>query len=110
MGKGAAGRIERKKMAPFGRRRIIKKAEYDAKEGDLSPVAKLRQFLRQSVFLHKQGRIHGNPVADGWAGAVPQKTLGIQKCDRRTDGPTDGPTDTARCRVACPRLKIDARE
>ena len=31
-----------------------------------------------------------------------KKLLGIQKCD----GPTDRPTDTARCRVACPRLKI----
>ena len=51
----------------------------------------------------KQGRIHGNPVADGWAGAVMQKLLGIQKCD----GSTDRPTDTARCRVACPRLKTD---
>ena len=41
----------------------------------------------------KQGRIHGNPVADGWAGAVMQKLLKIQKCyggtnSRRTDGPT----------------------
>ena len=27
----------------------------------------------------KQGRIHGNPVADGWAGAVMRKPLGIQK-------------------------------
>ena len=24
----------------------------------------------------RQGRIHGNPVADGWAGAVMQKPLG----------------------------------
>ena len=53
----------------------------------------------------KQGRIHGNPVADGWAGAVMQKPLGIQKCDGSTDRPTDLPTDMARCRVACPRLK-----
>ena len=37
----------------------------------------------------KQGRIHGNPVADGWAGAVMRKPLGIQKCD----GPTDRRTD-----------------
>ena len=29
------------------------------------------------------------PVADGWAGAVMQKPLGIQRCDGRTDGPTD---------------------
>ena len=43
----------------------------------------------------KQDQIHGNPVADGWAGAVMQKPLGIQKCygtDGRTDGRTDGPT------------------
>ena len=43
--------------------------------------------------LKKQGRIHGNPVADGWAGAVMRKPLGIQKCDGRTDGPTYRPTD-----------------
>ena len=42
--------------------------------------------------MRKQGRIHGNPVADGWAGAVMRKPLAIQKCDRRTDGPTDRPT------------------
>ena len=41
----------------------------------------------------EQGRIHGNPVADDWAGAVMQKPLGIQKCDGRTDGWTDLPTD-----------------
>ena len=40
----------------------------------------------------KQGRIHGNPVADGWAGAVMRKPLGIQKCDGRTDLPTYRPT------------------
>ena len=39
--------------------------------------------------MNKQGRIHENPVADGWAGAVMQKPLGIQKCD----GPTNGRTD-----------------
>ena len=41
----------------------------------------------------KQGWIHGNPVADGRAGAVMQKPLGIQKCDGPTDGPTDRRTD-----------------
>ena len=46
----------------------------------------------QNRGLKKQGRIHGNPVADGWAGAVMQKPLGIQKCDGRTDGRTDRPT------------------
>ena len=40
----------------------------------------------------EQGRIHGNPVADSWAGAVMRKPLGIQKCDRRMDGRTDLPT------------------
>ena len=54
---------------------------------------------------YQQGRIHGNPVADGWAGAVMQKPLGIQKCDGRTDLPIDLPTDTARCRVECPQLE-----
>ena len=34
---------------------------------------------------HQQGWIHDNPVADGWAGAVMQKPLVIQKCDRPTD-------------------------
>ena len=29
----------------------------------------------------------------GWAGAVMQKLLGIQKCDLRTDLPTYRPTD-----------------
>ena len=46
----------------------------------------------------KQGRIHGNPVADSWAGAVMWKPLRIQKCDGRTDLSTYLPTDTARCR------------
>ena len=49
----------------------------------------------------QQGRIHGNPVADGWAGAVMLKLLAIQKCYGRRDRPTD----TARCRVSCPRRK-----
>ena len=40
----------------------------------------------------KQGRIHGNPVADGWAGAVVRKPLGIQKC-YETDRPNDRRTD-----------------
>ena len=38
-----------------------------------------------------------------------QKPPAIQKCDGRTDVRTDGPTDTARCRVACPRLKTDGK-
>ena len=61
----------------------------------------------------EQGRIHGNPVADGWAGAVMQKyprNSKMWQMDGPTDGPTDLPTDlptnTARCRAACPRLKI----
>ena len=38
----------------------------------------------------QQGRIHGNPVADGWAGVVMRKPLAIQR--------SDGPTETERCR------------
>ena len=52
----------------------------------------LKSFKRRSregAREKKQGRIHGNPVADSWAGAVMQKPLGIQKCDGRTDLPTD---------------------
>ena len=56
---------------------------------------------RVACTLQKQGRIHGKTVADGWAGAVMQKPLEIQKYLLRTDLPTDRP----RCRVACPRLK-----
>ena len=37
----------------------------------------------------KQGWIHGDPVTDGWAGAVLRKPLRIQKCDEPTDLPTD---------------------
>ena len=37
------------------------------------------EILSQDLHAKKQGRIHGNPVADGWAGAVMQKPLGIQK-------------------------------
>ena len=47
----------------------------------------------------KQGRIHGNPVADVWAGAVMQKPLASleiirtdRRADQRTDRRTDGPT------------------
>ena len=36
--------------------------------------------------------MHGNPVAEGWAGAVMQKPLRIQKCDGPTDQHTDQPT------------------
>ena len=56
----------------------------------------------------KQGRIHGTPVADGWAGAIMPKPLANQKrdvTDRPTDRPTNRPTDTASSRVAGPRLK-----
>ena len=45
--------------------------------------------------------VHGDPVADGWAGAVMRKPLEISETFH-----TDRQTDTARCRVACPRLKI----
>ena len=55
------------------------------------------------IMLNKrqQGRIHGNPVTDGWAVAVMRKPLANQK----SDVPTNLPTDTASSRVACPRLK-----
>ena len=42
-------------------------------------------FFQLFGFPMEQGRIHGNPVADGWAGAVMRKPIGIQNCDRPTD-------------------------
>ena len=47
--------------------------------------------IKEMKNSHEQGRIHGNPVADGWAGALMRKPLAIQKCDGRTDRLTDGP-------------------
>ena len=58
--------------------------------------------MHMSASQSKQGRIQGNTVADGWAGAVVRKPLGIQKCDV----PTFRPTDTASSGVACLRLKM----
>ena len=43
--------------------------------------------------MKEQGRIHGNTVADGWAGAVMQKPLAIKKHDKRTDRLTDRLTE-----------------
>ena len=48
--------------------------------------------MSSSFVTIEQGRTHGNPVADGWAGAVKQKQLAIQKRDRLTDRRMDGLT------------------
>ena len=75
---------------------------------DMLEIVILTCFFNYWFKLYiKQGQIHSNSIADIWAGAVMQKTLGIQKCDGLTDIWTDLPTNTARCRVACPRLKIN---
>ena len=94
---------------------VVKSLEKKKKEERMEETKKCKKKASKDRHERKQGWIHGNPVADGWAGAVMRKPLGIQKCDRSTDGPidrrtdrqTDGPTDTARCRVACPRLKTE---
>ena len=52
----------------------------------------LKHYRCLYIYRQKQGRIHGNPVADGWAGAVMRKPLGIQKYDGPTDRPTYQPT------------------
>ena len=49
---------------------------------------KVQVLLSRLWIIKKQGRIHGNPVADGWARAVMQKLIAIQKCDGVTDRPT----------------------
>ena len=61
----------------------------------------IKTSCKSKQIMEKQGRIHGNPVADGWAGAVMQKPLAILEIFR-TDQRTNGSTDTARCRVAGP--------
>ena len=43
--------------------------------------------MTQTRLVWKQGQIHGDPVADGWTGAVMRKPLAIQKYF----GPTDRP-------------------
>ena len=44
--------------------------------------------VQQNLSKYKQGRIHGKTVANGWAGAVMQKPLAIQDCDRPNYPPT----------------------
>ena len=44
------------------------------------PRLKTVRFCTIGTQDTKQGRINGYPVADGWAGAVVQKLLGIKKC------------------------------
>ena len=54
-------------------------------------------MLMDSLPSHsKQGRIHGNPVADSWTGAVMRKLLAIQNV---TEGQMDKPTDRQSNRV-----------
>ena len=40
-----------------------------------------------------QGRIHCRTVTNGWAGAILQNPLAIQRCNGRMDGLMDGRTD-----------------
>ena len=53
-------------------------------KADQQTFIKNLPFKTNDNVLKKQGRIHGNPVAGGWAGAVMRKPHGIQKCDGRT--------------------------
>ena len=57
-------------------------------KADQQTFIKNLPFKTNDNVLKKQGRIHGNPVAGGWAGAVMRNPIGIQKCYRRTDRPT----------------------
>ena len=52
----------------------------------------LKSLKKNHVFQfidQKKGQIHGNPVADGWAGTVMQKMFGIQQNLLLTCQPTD---------------------
>ena len=64
-------------------------SQYDFNYLKLAKVIILQWIYR--VYTCKQGRIHGNPVADGWAGAIMQKPLAILEIFR-TDGWMDRPT------------------
>ena len=46
----------------------------------------------QDALFNKQGRIRANAVANGWTGAVFQKSLTIQKCYGGIDGWTERTT------------------
>ena len=60
------------------------------KNETLEEIKKSMKCGKRRGFMRKeQGRIHGNPVADGWAGVVMRKPHEIRKCVGRTDGPTD---------------------
>ena len=46
----------------------------------ISPLHSIQPILVEKLPLEgKQGWLHGNPVADKWAGAVMQNLLSIQK-------------------------------
>ena len=70
---------------------------------------KILQFFQcQKKEQLKETRPDTWQSSHGWMGRSSYaKTARNSKrlCDRWTNGLTDQPTDTARCRVACPRLK-----
>ena len=61
--------IEVMKIISKGKKERKKKGEKKGKKGKMMEWRDVRE----------QGRIHGNPVADGWAGAVMQKPLRIKQ-------------------------------
>ncbi|MEE3023463.1 MAG: hypothetical protein VX367_12805, partial [SAR324 cluster bacterium] len=70
--------------------------EEEGEEGETSLTSgeKVTKGGKEEARKNKeQGRIHGSPSADGWAGAVMRQSIGIQKCDGRTDRPTNRHTD-----------------
>ena len=50
-----------------------------------------KQYFKPLMILSPRN-IRMSEWWDGWAGAVMQKPLAIQKCDGRMDGPTNRPT------------------
>ena len=77
----------------------IKKEETSSEKSSKSQLMKkfrlslLGRVLFQMDSNYKQGQIHGEKVADSWAGAVMRKLPGIQECDGPTNEPTNQPTD-----------------
>ena len=83
------GNYQHEKVPRRNEQACSKVSMYVAKWAFLILSEYILRLVTQNSKLGKLGRIHGNPVADGWTEAVEQKPLAIQKCY----GPTDWRTD-----------------
>ena len=57
----------------------LNELEYLKTPSQMSLLKHISKYLFIYRIWNEQGRIHGNPVADGWAGAVMRRPLGIKQ-------------------------------